>query len=518
MSLLGKLTALIALLGLCWSATSFAAHQPEDEFREDITNAVNRGVAFLRKSQAQDGTWRHDGPRGDKEIGTTAFCGLALLESGEDIDDPALQKAAATVRSRAMELTDTQAIAMALYFLDRSSRGREDATVILLGKKLLQGQHPSGGWGGHCPLLAGETEDNYHTLFAVLGLWIARRNGLNADDALQRAEKRFRDNQQPGSGWGYQFGAGKDTNPTPAMTCAGMMSLAFGFATRYKPREDAADTEPKQRPQPNLKEDAQVVAGRDFIAKHLTQPFQPGRYSFLFFWSVERVSMVYGYAHYNGIDWYHWGARNLLKLQQPNGSWEGDAETGPNGGTALALLTLRKSHLLGQIYDFPKDLVGPLREGTPGEALAFQKELRTGVSAERFREVLALLQNTRGSEYTHALVESIPAVRPELQDKVRLALQQRLHHRSTDTLGAYLGSEGKELRLACLKAVLHLAADKETLVSYGLVDLAPHIIFLLNDREPQIAAAALETLKKLSGKDFGRDPAAWQKWWADRRK
>ena len=68
MSHLGKLTSLIALVSLCWAATRLAAHQPENEFGEEINKAVERGVAFLRKSQAQDGTWQHSGPRGDKDI------------------------------------------------------------------------------------------------------------------------------------------------------------------------------------------------------------------------------------------------------------------------------------------------------------------------------------------------------------------------------------------------------------------------------------------------------------------
>lgn len=546
---LGKLTSLIALLGLCWSSARLEAQQPEDEFGEDITSAVNRGIKFLRQSQAPDGTWQHAGPRGEKDVGTTAFCALALLESGVDRDDPAVQKAAAVVRSRAKDLTDTYAIATTAVFLDRIGSG-EDAHVILLGKKLVQGQHPTGGWSGHCPPQVGEVEDNHHASFAVLALWIARRNAEGPhkktfEDALLRAEKRFRETQHTDGGWGRRSGQGPNNPSTPAMTCAGLLGLAINYKeervreavfTNYPVDPSTYRREPKVDPQ--------IRQAREYLGKHLAQPFQLGHDAFLFFWAVERVCMMYGHPRLSGINWYSWGARNLLQLQKPSGAWEGDADTGLHCGTALALLFLHTSVWGGDIASAP--MVGPLWQGPPGEARSFKMELSSGVSTERLKVILAQLEGKHGGEYTQELAASIPVVRPEIREQVQLALRRRVQRMTTDTLSAYLGGQDRELRLASLQAIpqkMRLATQRrwgqmlnDAVAAYfasknkrlqgfcGLESigpreelepeaLVPDLIPLLDDRDPRITAAALAMLKQLSGKDFGRDQKAWQKWW-----
>src|SRR6185295_13019686 len=99
---------------------------------------------------------------------------------------------------------------------------------------------------------------------AILALWIARRHGAKSDLALQATEKRFRANQEPNTGgWAYQFAGGPTSVPTPAMTGAGLLALAFGHGTRNKaeteltgskPNEEGAEApQRKQRPRHDLK-------------------------------------------------------------------------------------------------------------------------------------------------------------------------------------------------------------------------------------------------------------------------
>jgi hypothetical protein len=524
MSHVGKLTSLIAFVGLCWAATQLEAQQPDEQFKQDVRQGVDRGVTFLRKSQAPDGTWPHPSqkpntPPSDQTIGTTAMCALALVEAGLDIDDPTIQKAATVIRSQLKVLTDIQAIAAAILFLDRISRGGEAGNFAMLSLRLMQAQHPTGGWSSQYPPKAGEAEDINSTHHAALALWIARRNGVKVDRSLQTAEKRFRENQNRDGGWNERMNADPAIKSTPAATCASLLILAFGHGTRYR----AESILPLQQRRPDLKADPQVLKAKDFLARHLAQPFQPGPHDTYFLWMLEQVCMTYGYPQFNGLDWYVWGIKNLLRLQTPRGSWTADVTTGPYLETAWALLFLRKSNLAADLdiglevregegfkrrdRSTPrKPLVEPVRESTPGEAKALQEELRTAIDSERVKEILNLLGITRGSEYTQALAEAITLVRPDFREQVRLALQRRLLRMTTGTLQIYLSTEDKELRLASLMALAKREDVKE---------LIPEIIPLLGDREPQIATAALETLKKISRKDFGRVSAAWRKWWVE---
>ena len=227
--------------------------------KEAIQRAVDRGVAYLQGVQGPDGTWRHT------EIGATALCGLALLESGVKADDPAVRKAAKAVRDNSVTLTSTYSLSLAIMFLDRVGDPADDELIDSIGVRLLGGQNPiSGGWSYGCPGLSDaevrrlqgqlqqrpqpgaraapaqgrpgpqdlpqeiqqelqlmaksqaqqqvppggtlgtfELGDNSNTQFAILGLWIARRKGIPVENALRRVDARFRTTQQPDGGWSY---------------------------------------------------------------------------------------------------------------------------------------------------------------------------------------------------------------------------------------------------------------------------------------------------------------------------
>src|SRR5205823_12626596 len=76
--------------------------------------------------------------------------------------------------------------------------------------------------------------DNSNTQFAILALWVARRHGVPADDALRRAEYRFRRSHVNGT-WGY-LRQGIDPAGRRAMTCAGLLGLATGIGVRRQSR------------------------------------------------------------------------------------------------------------------------------------------------------------------------------------------------------------------------------------------------------------------------------------------
>src|SRR5580704_8799901 len=81
---------------------------------DEVQQAIDRGVAYLKGLQGPDGKWSYG-----QQLGATSLAGLVLLECEVPADDPAVQKAAAAVREESIRLTDTYSLALTLLFLDR---------------------------------------------------------------------------------------------------------------------------------------------------------------------------------------------------------------------------------------------------------------------------------------------------------------------------------------------------------------------------------------------------------------
>ena len=78
-----------------------------------VDDAVRRAVAFLKKTQAPDGSWAGGG----HPVGATALPALALLECGVPANDPAIRKAAAFLRKHVPTLNRTYEISLCILFL-----------------------------------------------------------------------------------------------------------------------------------------------------------------------------------------------------------------------------------------------------------------------------------------------------------------------------------------------------------------------------------------------------------------
>jgi hypothetical protein len=257
--------------------------------KADIQAAVARGVAYLRRLQAQDGNWT-TGFNSPHNTGINALAALTLLECGVPEDDSAVQRAAAALREVSTGLTDTYSISTCLLFFDRLGEQDDIPLIESLTVQLLAAQDEHGGWGYFCPSV-NETEvrrlktviekrdpkarkrertkgrrsprdlapeiqqqvarierngpkqaellrgDNSNTQFATLALWVGRRYGLPVDKALARVESRFRAHQTPDGGWCYLIGPGVNLaglGPTAAMTCSGLLGLAVAHGLAHE--------------------------------------------------------------------------------------------------------------------------------------------------------------------------------------------------------------------------------------------------------------------------------------------
>lgn len=115
-----------------------------------IDEAVARGIEFLKATQNDDGMWGKEG-----HIGYTAMAGIALIEGGVRINDAAVSKAAAQVRSKASGLTNTYQVSLAIIFLDRlKDPKRDDPLIRTLAARLIAGQTATGGWKYDVPKIS----------------------------------------------------------------------------------------------------------------------------------------------------------------------------------------------------------------------------------------------------------------------------------------------------------------------------------------------------------------------------
>jgi hypothetical protein len=432
-------------------------------------------------------------------------------------------------------------------------------------------------------------DDNSNTQFGVLGTWTARKHGVPAEHALDLIEKRFLATQTPSGGWPYSGWR----EGSPAMTCAGLLGLAVAVGRREErllkaevpkppaPKAPAKKVElppgadpkdpfynppaPKEpekaekpvKPKAKRPADARdraVQRGMDNLAAVLAGEaivIAPGKgkgkgraprgdlNDLYFFWSLERVGVIFGVEKVGKTDWYAFGVEELLPLQNPNGSWDGSR--GPEIDTAFALLFLGRSNLFRDLSaKVQKDPFGAELRAGSGSPLAAAPEAKPApapmpkpvdpparpavepkpapaagttpatVATELFRATgenwsasLKRVRDAKGAENTSALLAVIPLLDGARQQEARDALAERLARMNAATLRGMLKAADAELRRAAALACA-MKDDKAH---------APDLVGALEDKDPAVAKAARAGLKSLTGKDFAT-PGEWRAWLA----
>src|SRR5579872_1548151 len=215
---------------------------------EQVTAARARGVNYLKQQQKSDGSWTFTG----HDVGITALCTIALIENGVPMNDPALQKGYEYVKKNADGLTNTYDLSLVIVLLSRMGDRRDKGQIKGFAARLMAGQMDSGGWHYTCPGQKLDAEkflkdpstgpkpkegygDNSCTQFAVLGLWVASRSGVNVDRTLAKVAQRFVKSQADDGGWAYVAEVeGKKAGSGEAMTGAGLFCLAVAQANQIR--------------------------------------------------------------------------------------------------------------------------------------------------------------------------------------------------------------------------------------------------------------------------------------------
>jgi hypothetical protein len=391
---------------------------------DKVDKAIGKGVAFLRGTQQENGSWAHP-----NKMGATALAGLALLECGVDRHDKAVAAAAKFTREAAPACDHTYSIATAILFLDRLGDPADDHLIEALGTRLLAGQNNYGGWSYTCPAvdkdevrklttvvretrelvaspkLPGELGrcaarnlarpiqaqlarinrdgiaqpgfgDNSNTQFATLALWAARRHDVPVESALARLDNRYRLTQNRDGGWGYRVKEiSRDRRPgdkrpinilgesdasTPTMTCAGLLGLAAVHGGVVELSGTSL-----------IDADPRLRAGLFALNKSVGEPGgglpagHDEKRLYYYLWSLERVCVTLDLETLDKKDWYAWGAKLLLDKQQDDGDWRGEFAQG-EADTCFALLFLKRANLARDLTALIGGGVRKLRAGGVG--------------------------------------------------------------------------------------------------------------------------------------------------------
>lgn len=181
---------------------------------QEVESARQKGMEYLKGEQYDDGSWDFEG----HEVGITSLCAMALIENGVSVSDPIIDKAHRFVQKEMEDEKGTYDIALAILFLSRVGDRDNRPKIRDLAARLIAGQTVEGGWGYTCPLassgilsnpddkpkLQPGVGDNSCTQFAVLGLWVSSRWGVDITDTMSLVGDRFIETQREDGGWPYR--------------------------------------------------------------------------------------------------------------------------------------------------------------------------------------------------------------------------------------------------------------------------------------------------------------------------
>ena len=284
---------------------------------EQVKRAVQRAIAYLRRTQRANGAWADSGHRG----GTTALALLGMLHAGVPANDPAVARGLAALDTVNNPATYVVALKAQVYAVLAEEDRQWSAKLQTAADFLTRTQLPTGMWsygyrGGRTLVGRG---DNSNTQFALLGLHEAAKAGARIPAAVwQNARRHFTKAQAPDGGWGYQA----ERRSYGSMTAAGVASLYIVGQRLHV----AASKVFVNGAYPNCgryQQDVVLAAGLTWLADNFTVRSNPGRGSWLhyYLYGLERVGMVSGMRNFGRHDWYREGAEFLVATQGQGGSW-----------------------------------------------------------------------------------------------------------------------------------------------------------------------------------------------------
>ncbi|MBK9385748.1 MAG: terpene cyclase/mutase family protein [Planctomycetes bacterium] len=316
-------------------ATDGQHEEPWSAMQEKINRAIDRGVEYLLGQQELDGSWRYHAP--EFVNGQTALATYTLLKSGLKREHQAVQRGLAYLKNS--PCVKTYEIACTIMAFVATKDPQHAPFVQQLSDELSSWQHKDGGYA-----YPEGRVDLSNTQYAALGLRAAASSGATVEPETWRLliQRTLKHQAVPSgaydpAGFGYV-----DTNdPTGSMTCAGISILKIAHGALQGVAE-------KDRRDGDLRGGAiaGVRRGVDWLGRNFSVTTNPPdnkhwnwyRY---YLYGLERVGALIGEREIGGHDWYREGARQLVRTQRGDGSWD-DGDSG-QPETCYALLFLVKA-------------------------------------------------------------------------------------------------------------------------------------------------------------------------------
>ena len=302
----------------------------DDTLKESILAAAQSGAAFLKTQQLADGSWRFS-TREAFNLGATALATLALLESGNDTEDPHVARA---LRKIAVEESDyNYDIALQVVVLchadpDEYRQRIQKNVETLIRAQLRQGR--SGMWH-YGPEKAG-LGDLSNSSFALWALDAAAEAGFAVDDEVwKRSYESLHNAQDADGGWGYIDGS----ESTGSMTGSGIVGIAI-----------CADRLTQARREGLSSSKASLEKAWEWLSANFSISHNPGSRTWHLYYLhvLRRAAQRTGRTTIGTQDWYQSGCRLLVEQQHSDGRWSGThVESNAVLATSLALLFLGAS-------------------------------------------------------------------------------------------------------------------------------------------------------------------------------
>ncbi|MEM9702818.1 MAG: prenyltransferase/squalene oxidase repeat-containing protein, partial [Planctomycetota bacterium] len=345
-------TALAVLSGAGFGLPDAAAQELTSE---NVKRSIERGVAALSKLQNDNGSW--NSPNVSHTSGATALCVLALINSGESVDSPAVAAGLKYLRDRrpGQIMGDgTYDVSLALMAFAAAKDGRRDgARMLALTRALEAGRVKVGPHRGGWTYGLGENNrgaDRSNSQYAVLGLRDAAYAGIPVQRQTWEDVRNYwvGGNAQNRDG-GYTYGlAGGGARGS--MTVAGIATVSI---LKSVLKED--NLKPDGTPNccaVNAEEerlDEAVERASEWLTRRfsVTRNPQYSGHTLYYLYGLERAGRLAGKRFFGPHDWYREGAEFLVVRNNQNprtGGWQGNGfgENNETIGTAFALLFLSK--------------------------------------------------------------------------------------------------------------------------------------------------------------------------------
>jgi prenyltransferase beta subunit len=312
---------------------------------KEIHEAVQRGLQWLSRNQANDGSWRNAGGYGTYPAAMTGLAGMALLASGST---PTRGKYWREVRQSVdflMKNADAQSGVISVPQEEgRSMYGHGFATLYLASvfgmeedlkkqeklKRILDkavtligsAQSGAGGWI-YTP--DSSSDEGSVTVTQVQALRACRMSGIVVDKKVIDRAVGYIKRCQNGDG-SIRYSLNSSNDGRPAITAAGVAVLYNAGVYDDQPFVEKAYEYCKKH----------IQVSTDSTGHHF--------YTHLY-WS----QALYQRGGKDWSDYYAKAAAYLLKLQKKDGSWDGDG-VGSVYGTSIALTILQLPYALAPIY------------------------------------------------------------------------------------------------------------------------------------------------------------------------